>query len=98
MTCLLCNATISVRIGNYGKLKLHMETNHDVFYEQDLLMALNFLEDHEREVNARPGWPRPRPSCTAALCSRPLSAYIGAAQRVASTMAAVQPQASRCLN
>ena len=50
VTCLLCNATISVRIGNYGKLKLHMETNHDVFYEQDLLMALNFLEDHEREV------------------------------------------------
>ena len=50
VTCLLCNATISVRIGNYGKLKLHMETNHDVFYEQDLIMALNFLEDHEREV------------------------------------------------
>ena len=50
VTCLLCNATISVRIGNFGKLKLHMETNHDVFYEQDLIMALNFLEDHEREV------------------------------------------------
>ena len=50
VTCLLCNATISVKIGNYGKLKLHMETNHDVFYEQDLLVALNFLQDHEREV------------------------------------------------
>ena len=50
VTCLLCNATISVRIGNYGKLKLHLETNHDVFFEHDLLMAINFLEANEREI------------------------------------------------
>ena len=50
VTCLLCNATISVRLGNFQKLNSHLEVNHDVFFQQDLLMALNFLEDHERDV------------------------------------------------
>ena len=50
VTCLLCNATISVRLGNFHKLNSHLEVNHDVFFQQDLLMALNFLEDHERDV------------------------------------------------
>ena len=50
VTCLLCNARVSLRMGNFQKLNSHLEVNHDVFYEQDLLMALNFLEDHEREV------------------------------------------------
>jgi len=50
ITCLLCNATISVRLGNFEKLNAHLEVNHDVFFHHDLLMALNFLEDHERDV------------------------------------------------
>ena len=58
VTCLLCNATISVRIGNYGKLKLHLETNHDVFFEHDLLMAINFLEANEREIIIEKVMPR----------------------------------------
>ena len=47
--CVLCRGAISIRAGNLDKMRLHMENDHDVFYNQDLLISLNFLEDFERE-------------------------------------------------
>ena len=48
--CQLCNAFVSVREGNYYKFQHHIETSHDVFQDQDLIMALSFLEKQEKEV------------------------------------------------
>jgi len=39
-----------VRSGNLDKFKLHVESDHDVFYDHDILIAINFLEAHEKEV------------------------------------------------
>ena len=50
VTCNLCNAMINVKMGNFYKYQLHMENDHDVFHDQDLLMALTFLEVEEKEV------------------------------------------------
>ena len=48
--CLLCRGFVSVRAGNLEKLKLHVESDHDVFYEHDILFAINFLDEHEKEI------------------------------------------------
>jgi len=50
VTCNLCNAMINVKMGNFYKYQLHMENDHDVFHDQDLLMALSFLKMEEKEV------------------------------------------------
>ena len=50
VTCALCQAAVSLRAGTLEKLKLHMETDHDAFFQHDILTAINFLEDHEKEV------------------------------------------------
>jgi len=50
LTCLLCNGAVSIKAGNLEKFKFHIESNHDVFYDQDILIAINFLEAHEKEV------------------------------------------------
>ena len=50
IVCPLCNARLSVRAGNLNKLQLHVERSHDVFQDQDIVMALSFLELHEKEV------------------------------------------------
>jgi len=47
--CILCHGAVSIRAGNLDKIRLHMEVDHDCFFEQDLLMALNFLEEFERQ-------------------------------------------------
>ena len=39
-----------MRSGNLDKFKLHVESDHDVFYDHDILIAINFLEAHEKEV------------------------------------------------
>merc|ERR1739838_791968 len=41
---------MGVRAGNLERFKVHVESDHDVFYDQDLLIAINFLEPHEKEV------------------------------------------------
>ena len=46
--CQLCKAT--VRANSLTKLQLHLETRHDVLHNQDLVMALSFLEVQEMEV------------------------------------------------
>ena len=50
IVCQLCNARISVRAGNLNKFQLHVERSHDVFQDQDILIALSFLDQHEKEV------------------------------------------------
>jgi len=47
--CILCHGAVSIRAGNFDKIRLHMEVDHDCFFEQDLLIALNFLEEFERQ-------------------------------------------------
>ena len=56
--CVLCRGAISIRAGNLEKMRLHMENDHDVFYNQDLLISLNFLEDFEREEIIEKALPR----------------------------------------
>ena len=48
--CLLCNASISVRSGTLEKFKSHLDNDHDAFFGQDVLIATNFLEAHEKEA------------------------------------------------
>jgi len=60
ISCLLCKGAISVRAGNLDKFKAHVESNHDVFFEHDILIAINFLEDHEKEVIIEKVLPRMR--------------------------------------
>ena len=50
VVCQLCNARVSVRAGNLNKLQLHVERSHDVFQDQDIVMALSFLDYNEKEV------------------------------------------------
>jgi len=50
ITCYLCNASISVKNGTFDKLQHHLETSHEVFNGFEILMAINFLEEHEKEV------------------------------------------------
>ena len=60
VTCILCDAQINVRTGNFYKFQLHMENDHDVFRHQDLVMALSFLEAEEQEVVIEKVLPRMR--------------------------------------
>jgi len=60
ITCILCKGTISVRSGNLEKFKVHMESDHDVFYDHDILIAINFLEAHEKDVIVEKVLPRMR--------------------------------------
>jgi len=50
ISCLLCQGAISVRSGNLDKFRVHMESDHDVFFGHDILIAINFLEAHEKEI------------------------------------------------
>jgi len=50
ISCLLCQGAISVRSGNLEKFRVHMESDHDVFFGHDILIAINFLEAHEKEI------------------------------------------------
>ena len=50
VSCMMCKGAVSVRAGNLERFKVHVESDHDVFYDQDLLIAINFLEPHEKEV------------------------------------------------
>jgi len=60
ITCILCKGTISVRSGNLEKFKVHMESDHDVFYDHDILIAINFLESHEKDIIVEKVLPRMR--------------------------------------
>ena len=60
VTCILCDALINVRMGNFYKFQLHMENDHDVFRHQDLVMALSFLDTEEKEVIIEKVLPRMR--------------------------------------
>ena len=50
VSCIMCKGAVSIRSGNLDKFKVHMESDHDVFYDHDILIAINFLEPHEKEI------------------------------------------------
>ena len=50
VSCIMCKGAVSVRAGNLEKMKVHVESDHDVFFDHDILIAINFLESHEKEV------------------------------------------------
>lgn len=50
IVCQLCSARVSLRAGNLHKLQLHLERSHDVFQDLDILLAISFLDQHEKEV------------------------------------------------
>lgn len=58
VVCVLCNAFINVRMGNFYKFQLHIENYHDVFKHQDLIMSLSFLNMEEKEVIIEKTLPR----------------------------------------
>ena len=60
VSCLLCKGSVSVRAGNLEKFRVHVESDHDVFYDHDILIAINFLEAHEKEVIIEKVLPRMR--------------------------------------
>ena len=60
ITCLLCKGAVSIRSGNMDKFKVHVESDHDVFYDHDILIAINFLEAHEKEIIIEKVLPRMR--------------------------------------
>ena len=67
VSCVLCDALISVRMGNFYKFQLHMENDHDVFRHQDLVMALSFLDTEEQEVIIEKVLPRMKDVLDAAV-------------------------------
>merc|ERR1712192_377540 len=50
LPCLLCRGAISLRGGNLSKVRSHLETVHDSLYSADILIAVMFLGQHEKEV------------------------------------------------
>jgi len=50
LPCLLCKGAISLRGGNLSKVRSHLETVHDSLYSADILIAVMFLGQHEKEV------------------------------------------------
>merc|ERR1711874_258039 len=58
ITCHLCHASISVKSGTFDKLQAHLETSHEIFYGYEALIAMAFLEDHEKEVIVEKVLPR----------------------------------------
>merc|ERR1712129_683370 len=47
--CVFCRDIVSLAVGNLVQFKTHMETVHQVFYEFDILLALNFIDRKEKE-------------------------------------------------
>ena len=60
ITCHLCHASISAKSGTFDKLQAHLETSHEIFYGYEALIAIAFLEDHEKEVIVEKVLPRMR--------------------------------------
>ena len=58
ITCHLCNASISVKSGTFDKFQTHLEKSHEIFYGFEALIAIAFLEDHEKEVIVEKVLPR----------------------------------------
>ena len=50
ISCLFCKGSVSLKCGTLDKFKLHMDNNHDAFFDQDILIAVNFLEEIEKEA------------------------------------------------
>ena len=47
--CVYCQDVASLRMGDFAQFHNHMETVHRVFYEFDILLAINFIERIDKE-------------------------------------------------
>ena len=47
--CVFCKDIVSLAVGNLPQFRHHMENIHRVFYEFDILLALNFIDRTEKE-------------------------------------------------
>ena len=50
LTCILCRATISIRKGDKARFFSHISHDHEVHYDMDLLYALSYMTDNEKET------------------------------------------------
>ena len=49
LRCALCQGNVPIMGGNMERFKFHLATQHDIFHEMDILIAINFLNDFEKE-------------------------------------------------
>ena len=49
LRCALCQGKVPILGGNTERFKFHLATQHDIFHEMDILIAINFLDDFEKE-------------------------------------------------
>ena len=56
--CLLCQGSISLGQGNLDKFKHHLEAAHEALHDQDLIVAVSFLESEEKERIVETVFPR----------------------------------------
>jgi len=54
----MCQGSVSIVPGNLDKMRLHLENQHEVFHQLDFLIAINFLEDFEKEEIISKALPR----------------------------------------
>ena len=47
--CVFCKDIVSLAVGKLTQFKSHMESVHKIFYEFDILLALNFIDRKEKE-------------------------------------------------
>ena len=50
VSCVLCHATVSVRKGNRERFLSHINHDHEVHYDKDLLYALSFMTEQEKQT------------------------------------------------
>ena len=50
VTCILCHATVSVRKGNKERFLSHVNHDHEVHYDTELLYALSFMTEQEKQT------------------------------------------------
>ena len=48
--CRFCNAVISFKSGTKEKFEKHMEMVHEIHLDTDLLLAIHFIEDEEKDI------------------------------------------------
>merc|ERR1719320_44212 len=48
--CVFCREIASLRMGDFPQFQQHMEGVHKVYYEYDILLAVNFIERSEKDT------------------------------------------------
>ena len=50
VTCVLCHATVSVRRGSKERFLSHVNQEHEVHHDRDLIYALSFMTEQEKQT------------------------------------------------